>query len=111
MKSNKAFVAIASLTALALGICLSPAAKAEPVQVQRGPNGAASVVDATKIPLDAQVINPSNIQPNPYPELSVRGPHGAAHLMGTSRPKTSASVPNAPRIINRGPNGAAFVVN
>ncbi|MGB7415602.1 MAG: hypothetical protein WA902_15450 [Thermosynechococcaceae cyanobacterium] len=111
MKSNNALVAIATLTALTVGISLSPAAKAEQNRVERGPNGAASIVNGDKIPLDARVINPSSIAPHSFPKLSLRGPNGAAHIVGTSPPKTSASVPTAPKVITRGPNGAAFVVD
>jgi hypothetical protein len=112
MNSNKALAAIAGLAALTLGLALSSAAQANPVQVERGPNGAASVVNGNKIPLGVRVINPANIRPHAFPQLRIRGSHGAAHIVGTSsRPQPSASIPKTSEIITRGPNGAAFVVD
>lgn len=61
-----------------LNIATVSKANAEPITVNRGPNGAAFIVDSDHVPLDAK-IQPQTPS-HSFPEVMIRGPHGAAHL-------------------------------
>lgn len=88
-------------------LATAPQATAETVVVNRGPNGAAFIVNSDNIPVDAKVQPQS--PSHEFPNLVVKGPNGAATL--TSKPQVSSSdkAVSVPNLITRGPNGAAVV--
>ncbi len=96
------------LTGFALfNVAIAPQANAEYVTITRGPNGAATIVKANNIPVDAQTQPES--PGHAFPNLVTKGPHGAGTLSTKSesmKSKVSVSVPN---VITRGPNGAAVI--
>ncbi|WP_299402238.1 hypothetical protein [Acaryochloris sp. IP29b_bin.148] len=106
MERTHHIAVLAGLTVLGLGI-LSPAT-AETTTVTRGPNGATHLVKVDQIPNDAQV-RPNNPAQG-FPDIVVRGAHGAAHIArpNTVRPATAQSS-DPVQVVQRGPNGAAHL--
>ncbi len=89
-----------------LSAAAAPKANAESVIVNRGPNGAAFIVDSDRIPIDAKTQSQSPARG--FPNLVTKGPNGAATLSNKADAK-SDKVVSVPNVITRGPNGAAVV--
>ncbi len=95
-----------SLAAIALlNLSLATSAFAEPIVVTRGPNGAAHVVKADNVPVDAKQAPSSEARE--FPQLVKREPGGAVQIVNESKPETNATrQASRPQLIQRGPNGA-----
>ena len=98
-----------SLAAIAL-LNLSLAAVAEPIIVTRGPNGAAHVVQADTVPVDAEQAPEGETRE--FPQLVQKGPGGAVQIVksGKSVPRSHRQA-STPQLIQRGPNGAFTLSN
>ncbi len=88
-------------------VATAPQANAEYVTITRGSNGAATIVKADKIPVDAQTQ--PNSPSHSFPKLVTKGPHGAVTLSTKSRSMKSEVSVSVPNVITRGPNGAAVI--
>ena len=98
-----------SLAAVAL-LNLSLAAVAEPVVVTRGPNGAAHVVKADTIPVDAEPAPKGETRE--FPQLVQKGPGGAVQIVQSDKPVSRSNrQASTPQLIQRGPNGAFTLSN
>ena len=99
---------IAAVTLLNLSLATS--AFAEPIVVTRGPNGAAHVVKADNVPVDAKVAPMT--EANEFPQVTQKGPGGATHLVNESKPETqNETQAKTPRLIRRGTHGAFILSN
>lgn len=85
----------------------APKANAESVVVNRGPNGAAFIVNADNIPVDAKAA--PQTPAHSFPNVETKGPHGAATLSNKAETVKSDKVVSVPKVITRGPNGAAVI--
>ena len=96
--SNALFAGLATLS---VGLSLTPIAEAKPVIIQRGPNGAAFIVNTNKVNSDKHSQGTQ-----PLPVTSER------ETAKATRPTDkTAKESRTRRIITRGPNGAAFIVH
>jgi hypothetical protein len=100
MKTTKALtnIAFAGLAALSLGLSFSGIAEAKPVLVQHGSHGAYTLVNKDKAPAKPQKMTGMSQSDKPQEQAN----------MDENR-EQSMETPS-PRIITRGPNGAAFLV-
>jgi len=84
-------------------------ASATPVTVTRGSHGAAVIIDAENIPVDAKA---STTSPNrSFPELTTRGSHGASVVSAASQMKSNKQAFSVPDLTARGSHGAAVIAN
>ncbi|MCM1982054.1 hypothetical protein [Lyngbya confervoides] len=92
-----------TLTTLSILGTATTAALAEYTVVIRGPNGAAHVVQADHLPLDAKMRVPTS--PHTFPRIVVRGPGGASHITAESKTIPNYQIISYPKVMDSTPIG------
>ena len=109
MKFSQGITRVSVAAVALLNLSIATSAFAETITVTRGPNGAAHVVKADKVPLDAQVAPMTEARS--FPELTLKGPGGAAHITTQEKPSEFKAEAARPKLVRQGTHGAFFVSN
>jgi hypothetical protein len=98
---------LAGFAVLNLGTALK--ASASPVTVNRGPHGAAFIVNSDNIPVDTKSLPTSSNRS--FPNLMTRGSHGASVITSAAAMKSDEQAIAVPHLVTRGSHGAAIITN
>ena len=110
MKLSQVISRTSIATIALLNLSIATSAIAETVVVTRGPNGAAHVVKAENIPVDAKVQPTS--ESRKFPQVTQKGPGGATHIVSEKKVKAPIKAEQkSPRLVRHGTHGAFVLSN